>query len=759
MTEPDSKSIGRLCVIMGMVGFTTLTAQMLFMREFVIIFFGNELCLGALFALWLLWTAAGSAWLPRLIPPDTHPFDRFRAALASIALAVMATPLLIRLSPFLIRPTPGETVGLGSMLLAGFMVFAPLCLSSGYAYASAVALAREGTADTTGAIGRIFFSESMGAGAGGVAGSFFLFPHTTPVQTAFLLFGCVGSTVLGTVSRPARKIRPMVQALFWTAVLSGAVASGPLQRALDRWRWRGQDLVVSKNTSHGNLAVTRLGNQVTVYADGLPLFTDPDPLTDEESVHYALLQHPAPKRVLVVGGNPGGVIEQAYRHPSVTAVEFVEPDPEVIRLARLYLPPGRQSGLNDPRTIIRTVDARRFIEGTANTYDAVLLNLPSPHTAQRNRFYTVEFFGVVQNRLAPGGVFSLSLSSSENAIGAELGLFLGTVRATLARVFPETEVLPGENCRFFASRGSGRLTADPEELARRLRARGLRTQYVRPHFIKTQFSNERRRYLFSRFRTAPENRSNTDFRPLAFWYTFRLWIRHFSPELEKGIGILKKADPAIVIGCLSVAVFVFVSVLWKKRSLRLGAAVVGIGFSGIAVELMLLLAYQVLYGVLLRHMAVIVAAYMAGTGLGSRAALRMLKPSPHDLRRRVALFCGAAAVLPLLTVGLLNRLHGMHLSETHALLGTLSICILNGGMGFTGGFAFLLANRAFLDSDRRRKNAAGTLYGLDLLGSVFGALASLSLMVPLAGLIHSLLVVFGVNAFALLVLVLSCQSS
>ena len=47
-------------------GFTSVMAQIILMRELVILFYGNELSLGTMLGVWLLWTAVGSALLPRL---------------------------------------------------------------------------------------------------------------------------------------------------------------------------------------------------------------------------------------------------------------------------------------------------------------------------------------------------------------------------------------------------------------------------------------------------------------------------------------------------------------------------------------------------------------------------------------------------------------------------------------------------------------------------------------------------------------------
>ena len=46
--------------VLLLMGFTATTAQVLLMRELLVVFYGNEISLGLFLASWLLWTALGS---------------------------------------------------------------------------------------------------------------------------------------------------------------------------------------------------------------------------------------------------------------------------------------------------------------------------------------------------------------------------------------------------------------------------------------------------------------------------------------------------------------------------------------------------------------------------------------------------------------------------------------------------------------------------------------------------------------------------
>ena len=52
--------------VLALIGFTAVIAQIVLLRELVVLFYGNEASLGLMLANWLLWTALGSSALGRL---------------------------------------------------------------------------------------------------------------------------------------------------------------------------------------------------------------------------------------------------------------------------------------------------------------------------------------------------------------------------------------------------------------------------------------------------------------------------------------------------------------------------------------------------------------------------------------------------------------------------------------------------------------------------------------------------------------------
>jgi spermidine synthase len=749
----------RLFISVGILGFAALVSQMLFMRGLIVQFYGNEISIGVLFAAWLLWTAAGSGLLPAVRPLRIRGGRRFRAVLFLLALAVPLTDLGIRYSRIFFGAMAGEVLVFKWLFLSSLAVFSQFCLLSGYAYAAACRMIPSGTDLRPRFAVRIYALESFGSALGGLSATLLLFPLASEVRIMVLLSALL--VMAGLILPPDNRdfIHPdhgsvyAVTAVSLISVILFFAAAPALQRRMDRVFWKTGNLLVSRESAYGRIAFAEMDGQISVFENGQLVSTCSDTMSAEESTHIPLLQHPSPATILFIGGGLGGAVGQAFQHPSVKTAHLVESDPEIIRLARKILPPADRKFLDDNRVKLHMTDARKFVRQTGERYDAVLLDMPSPHTLSLNRFYTLEFFREIRAKLNPGGIFSLRLPSSENKIDARLSDLLSTVRATLAAVFPETAVFPGHSCFFISSVDRGYLTSDAGILAARIRERNLKTAYVREYYLKYNFSKERSDYLLSRLHPVAANRLNRDLRPLATWYDMAYWSQMVSSRRIAASGRL--FGPVQIIVLVFTAAFL-AAMLWRrkiqpgKNGVRLCVAIAG--FSGISLELIFLTAYQTVHGVLYQDMAAIVAGYMAGLGLGAFAsAKRRFLPSLYG---RLTAFQLLAAAIPV--VSMLAFPLSRHAGES---LQVWLFFGLNGLAGFTAGTVFGLANRVLPADNTPARNTAGGLYALDLAGAVAGVMFYTSLAVPLLGVPAALAGISLINLAGFFILWLSGKHS
>jgi spermidine synthase len=130
----------------------------------------------------------------------------------------------------------------------------------------------------------------------------------------------------------------------------------------------------------------------------------------EAMTHPALLSHPNPQSVLVIGGGDGGSSEEIFKHPSVKRIVMAELDADVIDMAREHLREIHKGALDDPRLQIRIGDGFEFVQTCAEKFDLVVLDLTDPDTPAFH-LYSEEFFRLCRALLNPGGMMTMHLGS------------------------------------------------------------------------------------------------------------------------------------------------------------------------------------------------------------------------------------------------------------------------------------------------------------------------------------------------------------
>ena len=97
-----------LTFALTLIGLTAMMGQILLMRELLVVFYGNELTLGAMLAAWLFWTGLGSWLLGRLTDRFTGHIRLLIACQAAILFLLPAVLFLTRNARTLGHLSPGE---------------------------------------------------------------------------------------------------------------------------------------------------------------------------------------------------------------------------------------------------------------------------------------------------------------------------------------------------------------------------------------------------------------------------------------------------------------------------------------------------------------------------------------------------------------------------------------------------------------------------------------------------------------------------
>ncbi|KPK68438.1 hypothetical protein AMJ71_06870 [candidate division TA06 bacterium SM1_40] len=749
---------GRLAFSLVIMGFGAMVGQLVLMREIIVAFYGNELSLGAILASWLLWVGLGSAVGARIVGVVV------RSRLVAYGLAQAALALLVPISLVAARTVksalgvgPGEVVGIGPMLFSSFVLLAPLCLSVGATFALACRLAGGEQRTMAAEIGWVYYLEAGGSVLGGIAFTFILirlFPPLTIAIVAFLLNAVAALGVLAFRYR-ASIVYPLL-ILGSVSAASIAQVTGLVDRldlGLLRRQWSGFQLQKVRDSIYGQVVVVGDEYQTSLYESGLLVLTYPDRATAEEAVHFALLEHPDPRKILLIGGGAGGSLEEVLKH-GVESVDYVELDPTIISMAREFFGADVRRTLDDSRIRVIEGDGRWYVKRTRSRYDAVILDLPEPYTAQINRFYTREFFREVSSIMEAGGIFALRVASAENYIAPELARFLRCLRATLESVFVNVEVLPGETNIFVASSQSGLLTSDYRVLSERMERRQLETTYVSPHSLPFRLDPGRVRYLHDRMSQGPAVRQNTDLYPISYYYDMILWSSRFQSGervlLERLAG-LHLWQIAVAIAVATACIALAVMKLPSARGIGILVSVGTTGAAEIVFEVIALLSFQIIYGYVYARLGIILAAFMFGLVLGSVVSTRRLVPSAARWRL-YGINQLIITLYPLIFLGILGILMGWQTKGATFGAAEWIIPLLTGIAGLLGGVQFPLAVGLYLDVRPRTRHIGGITYAIDLFGAAAGAFVASAIALPVLGIPGTLVGVFLLNCSALILI-------
>jgi len=213
----------------------------------------------------------------------------------------------------------------------------------------------------------------------------------------------------------------------------------------------------------------------------------------ESLVHPALLTHPVPQKVLVIGGGEGATLREILRHGSIKKVVMVDIDRELVKLCQEYLPEWSKGAFSNPKTRLVFEDARRFIERARSKFDIVISDLSEPLKESPSvNLFTKEFFVKIFEILEEDGIFVLQAGSTDPYYHQ----FFCSLVKTAEKVFPLvrpywTFILSfGQPWGFIlASKKYDPLSASEREIARRVRERRIREiRYYHPGLHKGYFA-------------------------------------------------------------------------------------------------------------------------------------------------------------------------------------------------------------------------------------------------------------------------------
>lgn len=242
-----------------------------------------------------------------------------------------------------------------------------------------------------------------------------------------------------------------------------------------------QRIILFENTSFGKVLAL----------DTIVQTTEKDEFIYHEMLaHVPILAHGAVRRVLIIGGGDGGMLEEVLKHRTVETATLVEIDPGVITFSQQYLREICGQAFEDPRADLVIADGFEFVAECADKYDLIIVDSTDP-VGPGEILFTGEFYRRCKAALNPGGVLV-----TQNGVpflqAAELSGTIGFLRDLFTDVGCYLATVPsyvgGPMAFGWASDDPALRAIGVEKLDVRFSSAKLDTRYYTPQVHKAAFA-------------------------------------------------------------------------------------------------------------------------------------------------------------------------------------------------------------------------------------------------------------------------------
>jgi spermidine synthase len=740
VNNPFSKSLRFVILVTGASG---IIAQIILIRELMVSFYGNELSIGLVLANWLILEALGSFFLGKTIERVKNKIGLFSIFVIIFSVALPVMIYLARISKNIIGAVPGETLSIPTMFLASFLILLPLSVTHGALFTFSCNLF-SAYQESEKAVGKVYVLETVGTIIGGIVLPYLLIPYFSTFTIVFAL-GLINflSLLLLILTTPSIRFRIICSLLI---IIFGILFIGKLPAKLQyisiSHQWRGHNVIYYQNSIYGNIVVTKQQEQYTFFEDGIPVINTPVPdiAFAEDFVHFPLLAHPNPKKVLIISGAAGGILFEILKHP-IAEVDYVELDPLLLKVVEEFPSPVTTQELNDSRVKLIRQDARSFLSEHTGKYDLILVNFLSPATLQLNRFFTKEFFALAKTRLESGGILTSIGFGSLSYLSEDMKKIILSNWLTLKSVFPEVTIIPGDFNLFLAS-ASSEVNIDPPTLIERLQQRKIKTNLITSGYILDRLSPYRLNWFWQALEVPEAQRGsasitqaiNSDLTPHRVFYNLVYWSSLSTPFLKK-LFISLQSITLLYFAIVFILLFIIGVFLinWHYRSnpqkITIPFALFSTGLVGMVLNLTIILSFQSIYGYIYHQISILVTTFILGTALGGYLVTTYFE----KIKEPTLFFFIIELLLILISLICPFVLFRINIGSSGKELIFPFLSLL---VGFLVGLEFPLANKIY---SSRATQSVGLLYGADLAGGFFGAILISIILIPILGILATCL--------------------
>lgn len=694
------------------LGMVSGISQMIFLREVLVSFRGNELFLNYFLILWLVFVGLGS-WLGNKLK-----FFKFFYLITT--LFALLSFLALRFLPLALNFTT-EIPSLSSFLIFLPLIVLAISLFWGIGFSSGSQyFSNNLNGSIVSLVNRAYLLETFGFFSASLTFNFWLI-KVSGLKLIFLIL--IIWLAIGWLDFIFKKQLAFALLNLMTIFLFGYffIKADFYELKTANWRFPQEKILLSSNSFWGNIVVTEKEKQNNFYGNGSLALLPQDFQISEEIVHLPLLFTPLETKSLtglIIGDALSGSLKEALKYPNLE-ISYLPLDPEFLPNVYNFLTQEQKGELNNQRVKIINKNSLSYL---TSKYDFILLNLSPATTYQANRFWTKEFFQLVKTSLSPKGIFSLNLPYyPENLNNPNLNRFLTSIFNPFQQIFPNHLLIPGQKLILLGFKSNNR------EIAPKARE----TRFLSPRQIDYLLKNERQTQILKELPKTTAS-SNTNLSPLGVIYYLISQTEISQPKISWLLN--KVLEYRWLIFALLIIFSLFLlfppkNSGFSQNKIRL----IALFASGLSLifEIFLIFVWQITIGYIYKEISLIIGLIMLGIFL---ANLYLYLKTPFDRAKSLKIFLLSLLALAFGLLVFLLTLNSFQVWVIKIIIASLALI-----SGYLAGGIYPLVNSLYLGKSQIPHEETGKIYGLELLGGGILLIIFSLFILPFLGLLSFIL--------------------
>jgi len=711
-----------------LTGLLSIFIQTFLIREYLVVFRGNELLIGLFFLVYFFGWACGGAF-NKIILPKIRDIRKFLLNLILVYLIwFLFSFLYLHIIVSKLEGTAGKVFSLTiifSALLSGIF---PLTFLNALIFGVFTYNYKESWNPP----GKVYLLDGLGGFTGGVIFSFILV-HFANIPMIIMFTGLILAIMIKLLLNIKLSVFNLIMLL--ACVLAFLLIDLKFYEVIEtsgRERTGYSDLFLYKNTPYANYTgMVNDRKEMLIFRNGAGLFAQG---WSEWSVYkndFIINLHPKEvgKEILILGLPDVQGLNRFREHE--TTIVFRDKILKKIFKEDLF---GLNVVLHDPRD---------FLKRNSQKYDEVWVTFSEPLSMGDNRFFTVEFFNLVKSVIREDGLIFLNITGSENYLSWHQERMLGIIYHTLKNVFPIVRFSSGDEFLFISSLRE--FEFNPETL---IETAGDSPGF-NPLIFKIWIKEDREDYFLTRFCTESAE-INSDINPVLFIRSIMVWgelndarfFKIFSLFLDRGKFFL------CLFICLIILLSVFTFIAQSRdriSSLNIQWSLLTTGITAISFELLCIYLFQVNFGNIYEMIGLLTGIFLLGISIGAFTGLKV------NSGKERWLLTSEFSIVFLCILGF-SFSGKLHLINSFFSFGFISLSLFL--IGFFSGLEFPVGSSFLLSSKKRLSESVSALLVSDMTGAMIGSFMIPLFLLPVLGIRGAFGIISLVNISSFMVLAL-----